>query len=305
MVSKGIKFELMPKEDAVSYLAKNCNYFRLRSYRVEFSKVNEGSRKGEYANLDFKMLVDMSIIDMRLRNEMVVLTLDVEHFAKVALLARIEQEKEDGYGIVSDYLRSADKRGDNGRITNRTKDEIARGKSSPYISGLLNKYPDYDFPAWAFMEVISFGTFCHFFKFCGERFRDKKMKEVFYLLMAVKNLRNACAHNNCILNYLGPDDQTHQAGNAVLRALGEVPGISKGQRQGRMSNSRLRQIVTTLYVHKSLASAGVVSLRARSLHDFCARMIRHIDYYDGAALRVQSTFRFLSSVIDAWYPLDS
>jgi hypothetical protein len=301
MVSKGIKFELMSKEDAAYYLANNCNYFRLRSYRVEFSKVEEGSRKGEYANLDFKMLVDMSTIDMRLRNEMVVLALDVEHFAKVALLARIEQEGEDGYSIVADYLRSADRLGDDDRIHNRTKAEIARGKTSTYVSGLLNKYPDFDFPAWAFMEVISFGTFCHFFKFCGERFQDSKMKENFYLLMAVKNLRNACAHNNCILNYLGSDDESRKACNAVLRALGNVPGISKSQRKGRMSNSRIQQIATTLYVHKNLASTGVVQLRAGSLHDFSSRMFKHIDYYDGTALRVKSTFSFLSNVIDAWY----
>lgn len=38
------------------------------------------------------MLVDLSIVDMLLRYEMLPLTLDVEHFAKVKLLKRIETE---------------------------------------------------------------------------------------------------------------------------------------------------------------------------------------------------------------------
>lgn len=79
--SRGVHFSLMSEDDARSYLEKNSNYFRLRAYRLGFPKV-EGARKGEYANLDFKMLVDLSIVDMLLRYEMLPLTLDVEHFAR-------------------------------------------------------------------------------------------------------------------------------------------------------------------------------------------------------------------------------
>lgn len=84
--SRGVHFSLMSEDDARAYLEKNNNYFRLRAYRLGFPKVEEGVRKGEYANLDFKMLVDLSIVDMLLRYEMLPLTLDVEHFAKVKLL---------------------------------------------------------------------------------------------------------------------------------------------------------------------------------------------------------------------------
>ena len=50
------------------------------------------------------MLVDLSIVDMLLRYEMLLLTLDVEHFAKVKLLKNIEMEGEDGYAVVSDFI---------------------------------------------------------------------------------------------------------------------------------------------------------------------------------------------------------
>ena len=131
---------------------KNNNYFRLRSYRTGFPKVNGGKRHGEYVNLDFKMLVDLSIVDMLLRKALLPLAIDVEHFAKVSLLGAIESAGEDGYEIVEAFLCS------NPVI----RDEINRGRSSAYIEGLLNRYSFPDFPVWAFMEVISFGTFCHF-----------------------------------------------------------------------------------------------------------------------------------------------
>lgn len=52
--SRGVHFSLMSEDDARAYLEKNSNYFRLRAYRLGFPKVEEGARKGEYANLDFR-----------------------------------------------------------------------------------------------------------------------------------------------------------------------------------------------------------------------------------------------------------
>lgn len=82
--SRGVHFSLMGENDARAYLEKNSNYFRLRAYRLGFPKVEEGTRKGEYANLDFKMLVDLSIVDMLLRYELLPLTLDARFSKRTA-----------------------------------------------------------------------------------------------------------------------------------------------------------------------------------------------------------------------------
>lgn len=143
--SQGVRFDLMSEKDAISYLAKNNNFFRLRSYRQGFARVEEGKRKGQFANLDFKMLVDLSVIDMLLRYEMLRLTLDVEHFSKVMLLTHIEKCHEDGYEIIQDFLASYDH--PNGSKTpNRLKQEIERGKNSPYTRDLIASFPDFRFP---------------------------------------------------------------------------------------------------------------------------------------------------------------
>ena len=88
------------------------------------------------------MLTDLSIIDMRLRNEMLLITLDVEHFSKVRLLGKMEERRADGYKIVRDFLQQQDDLG------THPYDKIDKGKSSPYTSGLVERRPDYDFPAW-------------------------------------------------------------------------------------------------------------------------------------------------------------
>lgn len=297
---KGVRFALVSEEWAVSYLSKNNNYFRLRSYRTGFSKVEEGPRKGQYANLDFKMLVDLSIIDMLLRYQMLPMTLDIEHFAKVRLLERIEEAGEDGYGIVRSFLASYDKTNSKGEVLNSAKNEIRRGSSSPYVAGILAKYPDFDFPAWVFLELVSFGSFIYFYKFCADKFDDKKMTDEFYLLQNVKSLRNACAHNNCILNEMSAGKPMFRARNAVSMAVGGVSTIGKGQRKSKLSNDRLQQVATTLYVHSILASEGVHQHRSESLHVFVLRMNKHIEYYEGND-QISSGLEFIEKLVDAWF----
>lgn len=103
--SEGVGFRICSESAAEDYLRRNNNYFRLKSYRANFARVQGGPNDGRYIGLDFGMLVDLSIIDMRLRNEMLSLTLDVEHFAKVRLLSRMEERREDGYEVVRDFLQ--------------------------------------------------------------------------------------------------------------------------------------------------------------------------------------------------------
>ena len=80
--SKGVKFELINKENAQKYLEENNNYFKLVSYRKKFPKYEKGENCGKYIDLDFKMLMDLSIIDMRIRKTMLSIVLDLEHYAK-------------------------------------------------------------------------------------------------------------------------------------------------------------------------------------------------------------------------------
>lgn len=129
------------------------------------------------------------------------------------------------------------------------------------------------------------------------------MLDDFYLLQTVKGLRNACAHNNCIINDMASGRPRYKAGYAVSRALGKVGGIGADQRRAKMSNDRFQQIVNTLYMHKRLASQGVHEHKCVELAEFVKRMNRHLDYYAGNK-QVLSGFEFLSKVIAAWYSVE-
>ena len=73
---KGILFNIMDESDAKKYLEQNNNYFKLTAYRKNYNKHPDGKNKGKYINLEFAYLVDMAIIDMRLRYQIVHMALD-------------------------------------------------------------------------------------------------------------------------------------------------------------------------------------------------------------------------------------
>lgn len=188
--SKGIKFELINKEDAKKYLEENNNYFKLVSYRKNFPKYENGENKGKYINLDFEMLKDLSIIDMRIRKTMLSIVLDLEHYAKVKLLSVIENTTKDGYTIVEEYIQDLKSKNEYEYLEN----ELNKNKTGTYCGELVKKYQD-EYPVWVFLEIIPFGRLIKFYRFVADKLQDRVMMDESYMLMDVRELRNACAHN--------------------------------------------------------------------------------------------------------------
>ena len=298
--SKGVKFEKMTVEEAKQYLIQNNNYFKLRAYRKNFPKHPGGDFEGQYINLDFAMLKDLAIIDMRLRYVLIHLALDIEHFAKVKLLKAVEASTNDGYQIVLDYmalLQQKDEENDTHRL-DALKNELLRNLDNPYCGGIIAKY-DGCYPVWAFVEIIPLGSFIHFYGFCADQLSRKDMKDDYYLLTTVKNLRNAAAHNNCIIHDMGAKDSTHKTNYNVLKALSS---ISKATRNNKLSNVRMQQIITLLYTHSVIVTSdGVHNSEKVALVDLCQRMYHHIDYYaDNDA--ILTSFDFFKKAVDILFP---
>lgn len=176
--NKDVSFNYISKESALEYLQNNNNFFKLSAYRKNFQK-RDGTDK--YLNLDFAYLVDLSIIDTRLRMLILEMALNIEHFAKVQLLKKVtEADDEDGYQIVTDYVNSLDLKE---RL--HLDNEIERNQTSLYVSELYKKYSA-KFPIWAFIEILSFGSFIHFYKFCATRFNSSDMIDNTYLFLTIK-----------------------------------------------------------------------------------------------------------------------
>ncbi len=294
--SKGVTFDFWSEADAESYLQLHNNFFRVRSYRSNFPKCVGGKNDGKYAGLDFGMLVDISVIDMELRNIFLGLTIDIEHYSKMRLLNALEQNGEDGYAIVRDFIEA------NGSIeagSNPIIKEIDRGLYAPYTKGIITHHPDRDYAVWEFFELVSFGCFAQFYEFCAKRLENKRLKDDFYLLQPIRRLRNACAHNSCILNDMKAGSATHHTRHAVECAVAEI-GIQKSARQTKLSNERMQHIATTLYVHQEVSAPTVRAHKAIELRNLASRTLKHSDWYrpDGV---VSSGFVFLRALIYGWY----
>lgn len=302
--SKGVKFDLISEECAIQYLNNNNNYFKLRAYRKSFEKYKNGKSIGKYIDLDFAMLKDLAIIDMRLRYTLLLFALDIEHFEKVKLLKIISESNDDAYEIVQKYfekLKHDEENNVNKSFTNLIH-EINRNKSSEYCGGIINKYEG-NYPAWVFIEIVPFGVFIDFLGFCSDYFNTAGLKDDFYLLLAVKRLRNAAAHNNCLINNLSLNTSKHKTNYNVNRSLSKEVGIKKDIRDRRMSNASVRDIVTLLYAHKSIVSStGVIESQAKHIHDVIDRCFRNITYYKNNELII-ATFEFLKNVVDKYYKM--
>ncbi len=249
--NKGIKFEECTEEEAADYLSRKCNFFKVASYRKLFAKYQGGKNDGMYIDLDFAQLKLLCSLDQRLRGTLLAMTLDLEHFQKVSLLHKLEEnENEDGYTVVSDFMDSLD---DEGR--KYKEKELKRSGYSPYSRELYAKYKD-DMPAWAFLELTSFGTLLDFMLFCGTRWNDRELKGTHYDYKRVKSIRNSCAHGSCLINsFASKVTMKRSASQRVLEVVSQT-GISKTVRKRRMKNPAMQEIATVLVLYAQIVPEG-------------------------------------------------
>ncbi len=296
--SKGISFEIMDEQAATKYLSSNNNFFRVRSYRKNYPISNEGANAGKYVGLDFAMLCELGTIDMHLRYTLIQIALNAEHFLKVKLLRKFEEYGEDGYSIISDYfdyLKTEDEIKET-KYYKKLEDELSRNQDNPYCGGIIYACCD-GYSTWAFVEVISLGTLLSFYRFCASKYNDKDMKNDFHLMTSVKKLRNACAHNNCILNDLRSKDSTI---TPDLNMLNKLKSNRRSTIKKKLKNERVLEIVTLLYTHKKLASSEANAGIYKLLKQLLDRMVIHKDYFKNNNMLV-SYYEFFHQVIDILY----
>lgn len=310
MQNKGIAFDKMTEEDAKAYLHENNNYFKLTSYRKNYIKGKQGAKQDKYEHLDFAYLVELARIDVLLRQTILAMCLDIEHFLKVQLMRAIEQApNEDGYKIVSNYVFGTDGQGFSERAHNsrdRSRDisnKIDRNKNNPYCGGLISKYNE-EMPVWAFIEIISFGDLIRFVKYVADEIGWTIPVDI-ETLDRVRQIRNAAAHNNCIINDLKPiyeDDRKKKLKckePVYITKFMHSAGIAVGTRQKKLSNRRFSQMVHLLYAFdKIVTSSNSRTARLNELkHLVNNRMIQNKDYFKDNQL-LTSTYDVLKRVVD-------
>lgn len=285
---KGIKFNIVSEQQAAAFLSENNYYFKLKAFCKNYSKFSQGENAGKYFNVDFAYLQELSTLDMYLREIVLNFSLDIEHFLKVHLLKNISDNKdEDGYAIVEEFLFCHPE----------VSEGIQRKSKDSYCEDLIEKYKD-RFPIWAFVEVLSFGDLINF---CDTYYRKYPSKSIHVgTLRIVKFLRNAAAHNNCLINNLADHSGSHFTQNRMVNSfVATIDGISAKSRTKKMGNRSVHDFVVMLCCFNSVVtSSGIKKHKIQKLKDLLdKRFVLHKDYFtDNAVLR--SNYEFVKKIVD-------
>lgn len=288
MISKGITFNNDSMDEACQFLQSNNYYMKLASYRSNYKKYKNGSKTGQYINLDFSFLKELSRIDMHLRYIAFQMALDIEHYLKVHLLNSIETNpNEDGYNIIQKFLAQ-----DNHFSTLKT---IQSHKSSAYCKDLIDKYYPY-FPAWVFVELISFGELAYLCDFYYQTYGEEIGNRI--LLNSVRDIRNACAHSNCLINNLVPGNNV--AHQSVVKRVKNVSEISEQSRDKKLSNKCIYDFICLLYAYDEIVtSEESKTKRYKELSDlFKKRMTKNKDYFRSNNT-ITSSYIFVKKVLES------
>lgn len=290
MKGKGITFQQTSETEAKDFLENRNYYMKLAAYRANYEKCTVGKRAGMYKNLDFAYLQELSRIDMHLRHLVLEMCLDIEHAIKVRLVdLATKAPDEDGYEVVRRFLAQP------GGM--RVLESIRRHKSGEYCKDLIEKYYPY-FPIWVFVELISFGDLLYFCYFCEERYKVKIANKA--LMNTVRDVRNASAHSNCLLNKMTERiDSTKQVNSELTKFVGAMQGISKTSRVNNLNDKFTNSFITLLYVYDSMMQPETSRERYEEIEDFLdGRVVRHREYFKGNT-KIVGVYNFHKKVINS------
>lgn len=303
---KNIKFERISEKDAENYLKNNNNYYNLTSYKNNFEKYFvDGIFIDKYIDLDFSYLKDLSIIDHRLRLILFKMIIDIEHYLKIKILNTIESiDEEDGYRIVNRYLKQDFY---NVKFPKKVHNSIFKKVGSEYYQKIFSKYDlDKDkklenIPIWEFLEIITFGELVNFYDFYTNEYKLKDENKDVYILRDIVKLRNAVAHNNCILSELNMKKNKYPPSYKIIQFLNNCD-IGKDTRSKKLSNSRIRQITYTLYMFNEIVTSdGIKNNVKKDINElFFNRIIKHKEYYNNNEL-LKSIYCYFKKIIENNY----
>lgn len=304
---KNIKFDLISEEDAETYLKYNNNYYNITAYKHNFQKYPSpaGKYEGLYQDLDFAYLKDMAIIDHRTRLLLFKMIIDIEHYLKIKILNTIETiEEEDGYKIVNLYL---EKDFNDEKFPKRVHNSIFKKVGNEYYQKIFSKYDvDKDkklenIPIWEFLEIITFGELVNFYDFYTKEYNLVDENRDVYILRDIVKLRNAVAHNTCVLSELNKKDNDYPASYKIVQYLKDC-NIGKVTRNNKLSNSRIRQITCTLYMFNEIVTSdGIKENVNKEINKlFFDRIILHKEYNNNNEL-LKSIYSYFKNIIEKNY----
>lgn len=284
---KGIKFDITSEDSAKAFLTYNNYYFKLKAFAKNYEKYATGENTGKYLELDFAYLQELSTLDMYLRKFINKISLDIEHFLKVKLLNDVAANPvEDGYDIVKEWFAR----------NKRVEEGLAFKKHNSMCGELICKYESC-FAIWNLVEVISFGDFANLYHFYYNKYPDKT--SLSNLVFPIKCIRNAAAHNNCLLNSLRKPYTIARTSKDLGNHVAKIRNIPKPLRKKMLKNPVIHDFVCILVVYNHIVTSEMMKLHCMSELDELInhRFARRAEYFDNN-LEIKESFRFIKYVVD-------
>lgn len=155
--AKGVAFERCDKAKAIKAPARRGTFLHLTSCQRLFQRFADEPDEGRYVSLDFADLLDMDELDTVLRRTFLLASQDVERLAKTIIITRISED-EDGYGIVADFMESQEPRYRSYIVRDLHLRKSEEEEGDVYSGRIIGHYGE-AIPIWAFLEVVTFGTY--------------------------------------------------------------------------------------------------------------------------------------------------
>lgn len=105
---RGVRFELTDEREAERFLRESNFFFKVKAFAKCFSRYTNPNSEhfGSYIGLDFAYLAELTKLDHHLRETVLSLTLDIEHYMKVELNRMIMDAGDDPYELMASFFDS-------------------------------------------------------------------------------------------------------------------------------------------------------------------------------------------------------
>ncbi len=123
-----------------------------------------------------------------------------------------------------------------------------------------------------------------------------------YLLKSVKALRNACAHNSCVLNGVGGASEKSDWGTNKLMADSlNANGVKRTRsRRDKLSNLRIAQMAETLYADSLFCTRPHTARRHADMLEKLRTDWKRSRGMLGKNPAITSFFEFFFRLVDIW-----
>ena len=290
--SKNVKFEIYSEDNAKRFLQRNNYYFKLKAYAKDYSKYSRIDMSDKYINLDFAYLVELSTLDMHFRRLVVGLCLDIEHVIKTRFMRDLTiNPDEDGYNIVKQYVDQ------NYSVLVNLYSNKEQSASKELINRI--KENEEEIPVWKLIEVLPFGRFIELYNLYYGIYGGHSYSSY---LGSVKFLRNAAAHNTCLLNSLRkPYAIKINKNMSIMDSLSKTKKFKTSYKK-RMENPLVHDFVVLLFVYYDILNTSENrSMRDRGMKEvrklFYETMVRNKEYFLKNDVLV-SNYTFICQVIE-------